>query len=65
MRHTIEGGEDWGHGHRVREADEGPLVAHLVAVVRRGEYRDAAPVVLQRIALVLHLIQHSMLNIVS
>ncbi len=50
----VKGGELGGHGGAV-EADEGALVAHLVAVVGRREHRDAVAVVVHLIPLVLHL----------
>ncbi len=44
MRRGVELGELGLHGG-LGEADEGPLVAHLVAVVGRAEHRYALPVV--------------------
>lgn len=38
------------------KGDEGPLVAHLIAIVRRTEDSDTLPVVVDLIAVVLHLV---------
>eukprot|EP01136_Pigoraptor_vietnamica_P006125 Opistho-1_new@38660 len=54
VRHAIEGREVGLHVGRHR--DECALIAHLVAIVRRREHRQAPAVVHLLVALVLHLV---------
>lgn len=54
MRDSVIRGELRGHVS-ASEADEGSLVAHLVAVVGRAEDRHAVPVMLNLVPFVLHL----------
>ena len=53
MRHGVEL-DELGH-HVCLEADEGPLVAHLIAVVGRTKHSDAFASVLYFISFLAHL----------
>lgn len=66
MRDRCELHELRPHVVLLAEADEGPLVAHLVAVVGSAENGDTLSVVLHHIPFVLHLMRaHDELQVVS